>query len=324
MSKRYQVFVSSTYKDLKDQRALVIKHIHDMGHFPVGMEIFPASDQTQWDYITSIIDQSDFYILILGGCYGSLDADGKGFTEKEYLYAVEQNLHVLVLFQNEIEELPAEKRDDDLKRVNAFRSLAMQSRLARSWTDESDLIAGVIISLQKAIEKSTAIGWVRADKVLSEKDHLIINQNAAENTRLQKELNRYKQRDALSEFHNIADLSDEFSITFKESACPSVNLTWSEIWSMFGGAVLEVMRKTGDEYARANMLISTVNFRLLQQHTPGNVGSIHITDFCYDTIEAQFQAYQFVRIDKDGDWFISEKGNRALIAARIATKEEGA
>ena len=49
MNKKYQIFVSSTYEDLKEERDLVIEAILEMGHFPVGMEMFSTGDEQQWE-----------------------------------------------------------------------------------------------------------------------------------------------------------------------------------------------------------------------------------------------------------------------------------
>lgn len=40
MNKKYQVFVSSTYEDLKNERQEIVEAILDAGHIPAGMEIF--------------------------------------------------------------------------------------------------------------------------------------------------------------------------------------------------------------------------------------------------------------------------------------------
>ena len=84
MKKKYQVFISSTYKDLVDERAAVTQCLLDMGCIPVGMEQFPASNMSQMDYIKMMLDDCDYYVLILAGKYGTIDSDGIGFTEKEY------------------------------------------------------------------------------------------------------------------------------------------------------------------------------------------------------------------------------------------------
>jgi len=50
MDKRYQVFVSSTYADLREERGKGI---------PSGMELFPAADEEQWAFIKRVIDDCD-------------------------------------------------------------------------------------------------------------------------------------------------------------------------------------------------------------------------------------------------------------------------
>lgn len=42
MEKKYQIFISSTYRDLKSARLKVRDAILSMYHFPVGMEMFGA------------------------------------------------------------------------------------------------------------------------------------------------------------------------------------------------------------------------------------------------------------------------------------------
>ncbi|SBS78265.1 conserved hypothetical protein [uncultured Mycobacterium sp.] len=96
MKKRYQVFVSSTYKDLTDERAAVIQMILGLDHFPAGMEMFPAANEDQWKLIERVIDESDYYIVVVGGRYGSVDETvGVSFTEREYDYAIATKTPVL-------------------------------------------------------------------------------------------------------------------------------------------------------------------------------------------------------------------------------------
>lgn len=45
MEKRYQIFISSTFEDLKDERAKVMETILNNDCFPAGMELFPAMDE---------------------------------------------------------------------------------------------------------------------------------------------------------------------------------------------------------------------------------------------------------------------------------------
>ena len=64
--KRYQVFVSSTYDDLQDERKEVMQALLELDCIPAGMELFPASSEDQWSLIKRVIDDCDYYILIIG------------------------------------------------------------------------------------------------------------------------------------------------------------------------------------------------------------------------------------------------------------------
>jgi hypothetical protein len=94
MEKKYQVFVSSTYEDLQEERKKVMEALLQMNCFPVGMEYFNASDSSQWDVIKSLIEECDYYVLIIAGRYGSVEeSSDKSYTKnslnmllkKEYL-----------------------------------------------------------------------------------------------------------------------------------------------------------------------------------------------------------------------------------------------
>ena len=87
MDKRYQVFVSSTYADLKQERQHVIQALIEMDCIPAGMELFPAADEEQWEFIKKVIDDCDYYLLVIGGRYGSVTSEGISYTEKEFDYA---------------------------------------------------------------------------------------------------------------------------------------------------------------------------------------------------------------------------------------------
>lgn len=93
--KKYQVFISSTYEDLKDERQKVVATILKSYHIPIGMEMFSADDAEQWKVIQNTIMQSDYYVLILKHRYGSLTKEGISFTEKEYDYARKIGIPIL-------------------------------------------------------------------------------------------------------------------------------------------------------------------------------------------------------------------------------------
>lgn len=58
--RKYQVFISSTFEDLAEERKRLQETILNMNHFPVGMELFSAANDDQWTIISQTIDCSDY------------------------------------------------------------------------------------------------------------------------------------------------------------------------------------------------------------------------------------------------------------------------
>lgn len=108
MDKRYQVFVSSTYDDLRVERQRVMQALLEMRCIPAGMELFPAADDDQWTLIKEVIEECDYYIVIVAARYGSTDSHGMSYTEKEYRYALEQGKPVLGFLHADPGKIPNE------------------------------------------------------------------------------------------------------------------------------------------------------------------------------------------------------------------------
>jgi len=165
MDKRYQVFVSSTYEDLIEERQEVMHSLLAMNCIPSGMELFPAADEDQWTLIKSVIEDCDYYLVIIAGRYGSVGSDGIGYTEKEYLYALEKRKPVIAFLYKDPGELPAKKTESKNRtKLNKFRKLA-QAKVCKYWENSSELGAMVSRSLHLLIKNHPGIGWVRADEL---------------------------------------------------------------------------------------------------------------------------------------------------------------
>lgn len=173
MDKRYQVFVSSTYNDLIDERKEATQAILKCNCFPAGMELFPASNKNQWNVIKQVIDDSDFYLLIIAGRYGSLGTDdsGKrvGYTEMEFDYALLQGKPIIVMLHRHPENLSAkltEKTEVNIKRLKKFREKAMSGRMVAFWENKDQLNSEILSSLHKMIvSTSEAVGWIKANTI---------------------------------------------------------------------------------------------------------------------------------------------------------------
>src|SRR5712691_2308673 len=127
MEKRYQVFVSSTYSDLREERQQIMQALLELDCIPSGMELFPAADDDQWTLIKKVIDDCDYYVAIIAGRYGSIGKDGKSFTQMEYEYAVSRDKPVIAFLHRspgKISVEMSEQTPEGRLGLAAFRKLA--------------------------------------------------------------------------------------------------------------------------------------------------------------------------------------------------------
>ncbi|MGJ8685070.1 MAG: DUF4062 domain-containing protein [Nonlabens sp.] len=174
MSKKvkYQVFISSTYLDLKEERQNIVKAVLSSANIPAGMELFSAGNTTQWELITKWIDESDMYVLLLGGRYGSIEPNSKlSYTELEYDYAVvkKKNLFALVL-DDEYLKTKQKSTDtvilesDNIEKFNQFKKKVL-SNISAFCTNRDQIEVETLKSILQFQENSphNMKGWIPAD-----------------------------------------------------------------------------------------------------------------------------------------------------------------
>lgn len=210
MKKKYQIFVSSTFEDLKDERELVIKAILEMGHIPVGMEMFSAGDEQQWKLIQTQIDDCDYYVIISAFRYGSLDGE-ISYTEKEYDYAVKIGIPVLGFIIKEGVQWPANKVDKNALKVEKLELFKnkIKSKLVSFWDDKNDLYGKVSISLMKQFNTNPRIGWVKAVEQTGPEVLKEISRLSNENSELRKQIELLRNditRDEKEEFLKLLEM----------------------------------------------------------------------------------------------------------------------
>lgn len=211
MEKRYQVFLSSTYLDLKKERSAVINAILDLNHFPAGMELFPAAPETPWETIQGVIDSSDYYIVVVGGKYGSTAEDGTSYTEKEYDYARAQDKYIIPLIHADLGKLIGdllELEKDRRDKLQAFIEKLKRNHTVKSWNTADNLASTAITSLIHAIKIRPAVGWVRADGIDSVGLLTRVTELQDENAELREQV-RIRQSERNPEAAEIADNLDD-------------------------------------------------------------------------------------------------------------------
>jgi hypothetical protein len=291
---RYQVFISSTFSDLKDERADIFDVLMKLDCIPAGMEIFTAFDDETLEYIRRVIDQSDYYVLIIAGRYGSLSSDGLSFTEKEYEYAVSKGIPVLAFIHGSPDKIEVGKTDKDpdkAARLQAFIDRVKQGRIVQFWNDSSELSKEVTVALAQTMKQKPGIGWVRANvpanvDVLAEINELrkLNEKQAAEIEQLQSSVG--------TAIANLAPLDQEFAVRVKVfshvnsgSKIRSLPFKWSELFALIGPAFVS----SGQESEVSKTLMT---YLTQQQGVFRN--NCTILDEDLDTIKFQFIALGFM------------------------------
>jgi Domain of unknown function (DUF4062) len=206
MNPKYQVFISSTYEDLKDEREQVLKAVLRLGHIPIGMEMFNAANQTQWEMIKRRIEESDYYIVIIAHRYGSIEEEsGLSYTEKEYDYANFIGIPTLGFVLSRSASWPGDRRDDDPRKSIALKEFIkkVEGKMRSSWSNKDELSSNVSFALNEITTGYPRIGWIRADQVVN-------LETINEMTRLSKE--NAEMRERLSHLQKSSTPMPELSV----------------------------------------------------------------------------------------------------------------
>jgi hypothetical protein len=167
MDRRYQVFVSSTFFDLQDERAAVVSALLQLDAMPAGMELFPAADDDAWTLIEQVIQASDYYLLVIGGRYGSVDPQTElSYTEREYDYAIALDKPVMAFLHEDPDAIQvgkSEKTEAAQERLAAFRTKVETQKHVKYWSSADTLQGKVAMSFASFIKRYPAVGWIRGD-----------------------------------------------------------------------------------------------------------------------------------------------------------------
>lgn len=207
MALKYQIFVSSTYEDLKTERDRVIQGILEMGHIPVGMEMFSAADEDQWPIIARHIEESDYYVVILAHRYGST-VGGVSFTRKEYEYAISKGVPTIGFVIDPSTPWPGDKVDSDpdaITQMSEFRAL-VEKKPVGYWTSADDLYGKSTVALVKAMTAQPQVGWVRASSALGPEITAEISRLSAENSSLRNKITELEQQNKRDDVAEIMEL----------------------------------------------------------------------------------------------------------------------
>lgn len=333
MQKKHQIFISSTFTDLKVERQAAVEATLTAGHIPAGMELFAAGDESQMEVIKRWIDESDIYMLILGGRYGSIDDSSKlSYTEIEYDYALQKGkpYFALVLTDKAIDSKSTElannnREKDNTDKYNSFRSKVL-SKISKNVDDYKDIKIGILESIRHLESKYSLHGWVRSNQLPNVSPLLDqLDKLSTENSDLKSRL-KNTPVSYIDEDISLAGMEDSISITvsyrdnYKGSKSPiEIDLTWTEIFGLVGPKLLSGQ---GDDYIKSYMggqILKSKNRSYYDQ-------TINEQDF--QTIKIQLIALNLITTiyanATDGNaalfWKLTELGEKTLLKIRTVKK----
>lgn len=326
MNKRYQVFVSSTYADLKEERAKVIQTIMELDCIPAGMEIFPAIDEEQFEFIKKVIDDCDYYLLIIGGRYGTLSEEGISYTEMEYDYAINKGTKVIAFIHSNPDQIPigkSEKNSELREKLEKFRAKVSTNRLVKFWKKADELPGLVALSLSKTIKTYPATGWVRSDSIGDTNILMELNDLRKENIKLKDKITEFNSKNEkveLIENEKLAGFDDKFLVKGRGSIGSwETELTWKEIFYYISPFLMEV---PADNKVRSYL------GQVIADKIGKNGYSNYIETEVFQTIKVHLSSLGLVNVKMAGTtqggtalfWNLTEKGKTEMLKIRSVKK----
>jgi hypothetical protein len=324
MEKRYQVFISSTFADLKEERGKVQQAVMELDCIPAGMELFPAIDEEQFEFIKKVIDDCDYYLLIIGGRYGSLSDEGVSYTEMEYKYAVSKGIKVIAFLHKDPNSLPVGKSEIDAaarEKLLAFREEAATGRLVRFWTEANELPGLTLSSLTRTIRTYPATGWIRGDAVADPNLYKELNELRKENQELRNSLSNAQSE--ISEITDIAGLDEVIMVTGSgQSTITGLIEDWEEevTWRRLFAFIGPELTTTGYKSERDLSNSSAIKITKFKKSL---IDGKYLFDETDQLLRIQFIALGLIDVMFSDDlfyWRLTVKGEREMMNSLVVRK----
>lgn len=330
MDKRYQVFVSSTFEDLQEERKEVMQALLELDCIPAGMELFPASNDDQWTLIKRVIDDCDYYLLIIGGRYGSENESGISYTQMEFEYALETGKPIISFLPKYPENIPSGKCDGDKnkqEKLEKFKEKA-KKKLIKYWENPANLGSVVSRSMIRLIKDFPAEGWVKSGSAVDEKSVHEIARLQRENDELRERLKTItteapKGTDKFSQGEDEIEILYTFTADEKKGydtydCTMNEAFTWNSLFSCVAPRMIDECTDFAFQHAYGEFLQynstwkENANFSKLER-----ARDFKLTQESFDLIKVQFKALGLICVgdkkrsstDKQTYWKLTPYGD---------------
>jgi hypothetical protein len=320
---RYQIFISSTFLDLESEREIAVQTLMKMNCIPSGMELFPAADIEQFEFIKTVINDCDYYLLIIGGKYGSMTDEGISYTEKEYDYAIEKGMKVIAFLHKTPELLSvkhSEVSKDTIEKLSYFREKVSKGRLVNFWENKDQLAGMIALGITSLIRMYPAIGWVRADKTSTFESLEENNFLRKKNSELEENITKLEKLTSKTNTQRIlAGLDTTIEVNIIDTSNNNILVNQSLSWVSILKSITSIVFEPVSEY----QVMEGIRTLCIQQSNALDIpmySRLSYKDF--HTIKIQFYALGYItlgtQIDRDDGesyptWVATDEGKRIIL-----------
>lgn len=230
---RYQVFISSAFRDLVDERRAVVSALLELNCNPVGSDLYSIPAGEDWSPIRHLIEDCDYCLVVLGSNYRSLDLSALEAIEREYDFAVANGRPIMAFMR------PEDRIEPDAEggytahaaRLQAFRD-RLEAGTCRMWTTPYELGGAISRGCAQLIQSSPSQGWVRGGHAKTPDDYDRLAHLTEQVSVLEKELADRRAAE-LHTADNLAQGDDLVELEYSlrgEQAAFRIAASWSEVF----------------------------------------------------------------------------------------------
>ena len=156
--KRHLVYLASNQDGLELERYEVRRLLARHGVFDIGFACRDDAAPYDWNLVRSLIEDADFFILLLGDTYGPMAPTGISHIHREFVHARSLNKPVIAFIKN---SLPEKLQTEDQRRLSGFHRIVVQQSPYKLWHLREELMTHVRASIASpSLQKGE--GWLPA------------------------------------------------------------------------------------------------------------------------------------------------------------------
>lgn len=323
MDRRFQVFVRSAGLPADTVRQAVVRAVISLGCTPVIADAADPSDAEHAALIRRLIDDCDYYLLILGERDDAAVTHLLRYTQAEFDHAASGRRDALCLVRNKGRRMPRRTAasDPDARAIlKSLRSRAELGRTVRCWQYDDELPGLTALTLAAAIRSRPAVGWVRGNlaadgQLLTDLDLL-----RGENSALKEQLTRLLAAPAAG----LAGLDDQ--VTLRLRSKQRTHPQW-ELWSatlsrreLFASIGPHLLNRPDDAWIRLAVTAAAVR-------AVGRNGFRHeLDEDDFQSIKLHFRGLRLIELTHAQTphgrtkllWSLTPYGEQALLGIRAA------